>query len=215
MHAVRQSLLAHMAAGGHAVGPGAHLCHPCYFTERTAYAVAQLEHDRGRLSFIEREVAEKATRHVTVAENIDAEFRREATLAQRAADLLARRGGSWTFVITLCAALVGWLFVNSISREAFDPYPFILLNLILSCIAALQAPVILMSANRQAEHDRRKADQDFLVNLKAEIEVASLHEKVDHLLHVQWDRMVEMQELQLEMLRALLEQSPRGGGSRH
>ena len=98
----------------------------------------------------------------------------------------------------------------ALATRAFDPYPFILLNLVLSCIAALQAPVIMMSQNRQVARDRMQAEQDFRVNLKAELEIASLHEKVDHLLHAQWERIVELQEMQLELLNELREPRARG-----
>jgi uncharacterized membrane protein len=92
-----------------------------------------------------------------------------------------------------------------LQKGAFDPYPYILLNLVLSCIAALQAPVIMMSQNRMSAYDRRKADQDFRVNLKAELEIASLHDKVDHLLHAQWEHLVEMQEVQIDLLNQIAE----------
>ncbi len=103
------------------------------------------------------------------------------------------------------AILLVWIAVNAwaLRERAFDPYPFILLNLVLSCVAALQAPIIMMSQNRHSARDRRQADQDFRVNLKAELEVASLHEKLDHLLHHQWDSMVELQQVQIDLLHEL------------
>ena len=105
------------------------------------------------------------------------------------------------FVIGFLAVLGGWIALNvSLAVSAFDPYPYILLNLVLSCIAALQAPIIMMSQNRQSARDRMQAEQDFRVNLKAELEIASLHHKLDHLLHSQWARMVELQEVQIELL---------------
>jgi uncharacterized membrane protein len=93
--------------------------------------------------------------------------------------------------------------------HAFDPYPYILLNLVLSCLAALQAPIIMMSQNRVAQRDRMEADEDFKINLKAELEIGGLHEKVDHLLHVQWARLVEIQQAQLELLSELANRQPR------
>jgi len=192
-----------------AVQSGGRLCHPCVFAERTASLLARLENERGELGALERKLAERAAKNELVAANIDAEFERSATLADRAADGVARRGGSWTFVILMSAGVVVWMAFNALrGPSAADPFPFILLNLLLSCVAALQAPILLMSANRQSAHDRRKADQDFLVNLKAEIEVASLHDKLDHLLHVQWERLLELQALQIEMLDAVLKGEP-------
>ncbi|HMV68444.1 MAG TPA: DUF1003 domain-containing protein [Myxococcota bacterium] len=182
----------------------ARVCRPCLYVARTELLLERLQAERGELSAIEREVARKASEHQVVARNIEEEFARSATRADRLADGVARYGGSWTFVIGLVTCLIGWMLINSARADAFDPFPFILLNLLLSFLAAFQAPVILMSSNRQAARDRRQADQDFLVNLKAEIEIASLHEKLDHLLHVQWDQLVELQELQIEMLGDLL-----------
>lgn len=198
-------LVEHIARRRGGLGPEARVCRACLFDARTAALVERLAAERGELSQIERDVAEKASRHVAVASDIEAEFARSATFADRAADAVARVGGSWRFVLSLIGLLIAWMILNTwLAAQAFDPFPFILLNLALSCIAALQAPVILMSANRQARLDRRKADQDFLVNLKAEIEVASLHEKLDHLLHTQWEQLLEVQELQIEMLRTLV-----------
>ena len=114
-------------------------------------------------------------------------------------------GGSWPFVIGFFVALLIWVALNTLwlRQQAFDPYPYILLNLFLSCLAAVQAPIIMMSQNRVSARDRLQATQDFRINLKAELEVASLHEKVDHLLHSQWQHMVELQELQLDLFTDL------------
>lgn len=203
---IHRSVLARITetAGG-PPGEDARICRRCFFTARTASLIDRLARQRGTLTAIERDLAAKASEHETVAANIDAEFESKATLADRAADMVARLGGTWTFVGAMCLAIAVWTLVNSrAGTAAVDPFPYILLNLVLSCVAALQAPVLLMSANRQTAHDRRKANQDFLVNLKAEIEVASLHEKLDHLLHVQWDELLEMQELQIEMLETVV-----------
>jgi len=117
---------------------------------------------------------------------------------------VARVGGSWTFVIAMLSVLALWILLNTtLGGGAFDPFPFILLNLVLSCIAALQAPIIMMSQNRASLHDRSQADQDFRINLKAELEIAALHEKMDHLLHEQWDRLIDLQRLQIEQLQEI------------
>ena len=182
--------------------PGAIICRSCRDTERLALVTARLEEERGQLTAVEADVARRAALHSTVAEDLEREFARTLTFGQRAADAVARVGGSWSFVLGGLSMLLGWVLLNShwLGARPFDPYPFILLNLVLSCVAALQAPIIMMSQNRQALRDRRQADQDYRVNLKAEIEVATLHEKLDHLMHMQWERMLELQQLQLEML---------------
>jgi uncharacterized membrane protein len=187
--------------------PDARICRDCLNKERLGHLLARLAEDRGELSAIESDVAKKAVDHLAVAEHIDEDFRRSATFGQRLADDVARIGGSWPFVVGFVLVLVAWTGVNTwlLRTHAFDPYPYILLNLVLSCLAALQAPIIMMSQNRSAEHDRRRAEQDFRVNLKAELEVASLHDKVDHLLHAQWEHLVEMQAVQIELLTQIAE----------
>ena len=182
------------------------VCRTCLQRERLAYVMEQLESERGQLSEIEADVARRAGEHLAIADNLAKRFAREITFGQRIADKVAEIGGSWVFVIGFLATLGAWITLNvALAARAFDPFPYILLNLVLSCIAALQAPVIMMSQNRQAARDRMQAEQDFRVNLKAELEIASLHEKVDHLLHAQWERMVERQEMQIELLSELRE----------
>jgi len=129
----------------------------------------------------------------------------KSTTGQRVSDSVARFGGSWTFIITFLAILVVWIIYNSTlpQAERFDPYPFILMNLILSCVAALQAPIIMMSQNRTEEKDRMRAENDYMVNLKAELEVRSLHQKVDLLLEEQIKTLFEIQAKQVEMLKNL------------
>jgi len=181
------------------------LCHPCLNRERIGYAVARLEDERGELSAVEAEIARKAAQHESVAANANEMLERAASVGERVADAMARVGGSWAFVGGFAACLVAWIAVNAVAlgRHRFDPYPFILLNLVLSCLAAVQAPIIMMAQNRVASRDRAQAEQDYRVNLKAELEVASLHEKLDHLLHAQWQRMVDLQQLQIDMLDEL------------
>jgi uncharacterized membrane protein len=124
------------------------------------------------------------------------------TLSSRLADKVAAFGGSWRFIIAFAVIIVLWIVVNVywLNNRGFDPYPFILLNLILSCVAALQAPVIMMSQNRQEEKDRSRAQNDYLVNLKAEIELRNLHEKVDLLIIEQMKTLFEVQKIQLKKL---------------
>lgn len=208
VHSVAADVRAQLEASAGKIGEDDRVCRSDLFTARTRALLGRLERERGELTQMERDLADKATKHTSVAADIDADFNRDASLGQRAADTVARFGGSWVFVIGMVGVIGSWMLINQHNgQRAFDPYPFILLNLVLSCIAALQAPVLLMSANRQAELDRRKANQDFLVNLKAEIEVASLHDKLDHLLHVQWEQLLELQDLQIDMLESLVDRA--------
>lgn len=127
------------------------------------------------------------------------------TRGQRISDKVARFGGSWAFIILFMVILFVWILFNTLSPKGdeFDPYPFILMNLVLSCIAALQAPIIMMSQNRKEEKDRQRAENDYLVNLKAELEVRNLHRKIDLLMEEQISRLVEAQEVQLQLLERL------------
>lgn len=189
-----------------AFGNDERICRPCLARVRNDEILARLSRERGALSTLETEIAQKAASHASIASDLEATLARSTTLGQRIADGVARVGGSWPFVIGFITFLVGWIVVNARASGApFDPYPFILLNLLLSCVAALQAPIIMMSQNRSAMRDRAQADQDFRVNLKAELEIATLHDKFDHLVHAQWQSLLEMQELQIELLQELTE----------
>ncbi|MEO6969540.1 MAG: DUF1003 domain-containing protein, partial [Chthoniobacterales bacterium] len=127
------------------------------------------------------------------------------TFGQHLSDKIASFGGSWTFIIVFFAILLIWIAINGIilATRAFDPYPFILMNLILSCLAAIQAPIIMMSQNRAEARDRARAENDYKVNLKAELEIRHLHEKIDHLLRKQYNRLFEIQQIQIELLEDL------------
>ncbi len=127
------------------------------------------------------------------------------TFGERLADRVARFGGSWTFILIFAACLLAWSFTNSVVlRHPFDPYPYIFLNLMLSMLAAIQAPVIMMSQNRQATKDRAQADSDYAVNLKAELEVMGLHEKLDAMRVEHLEKLVASQQEQIALLRELL-----------
>ena len=127
------------------------------------------------------------------------------TAGQSLSDKIARFGGSWMFIILFFAVLISWIVLNSLlpGGEAFDPYPFILMNLVLSCIAALQAPIIMMSQNRQEEKDRQRAQNDYLINLKAELEIRSLHQKFDLVIEEQLKTLYEIQQQQLDLLKQI------------
>ncbi len=161
-----------------------------------------LEAERGELNDLERHVTESLERQLTVAENVESRFAGQRTIGERLSDGLASFGGSWTFLIAFFIVLALWIILNLWlgQASAFDIYPFILLNLILSCLAAVQAPIIMMSQKRQEAKDRLRALNDYQVNLKAEIEIRHLHEKVDHLLSRQWERLTEIQQFQIEIL---------------
>jgi uncharacterized membrane protein len=138
-----------------------------------------------------------------MAENTAADFEGRRTFGERLADRFASFGGSWSFILLFLTALLLWTVVNTTLPEPtrFDPYPFILLNLVLSCLAALQAPVIMMSQKRQEAKDRLRSQNDYRVNLKAELEIRHLHEKIDHLISRQWQRLAEIQQLQIEIMQ--------------
>lgn len=170
---------------------------------RTRYVEEILREEHGEYSDLDREVAESIARQETIAENVEDDFEEHRTLGERFSDNLASFGGSWAFLISFGVVLVVWMAINAAIGEgkAFDPYPFILLNLVLSCLAAVQAPIIMMSQKRQESKDRLRSLNDYQVNLKAELEIRHLHEKMDHLVTRQWQRLAEIQQVQLEMLQ--------------
>jgi uncharacterized membrane protein len=170
---------------------------------RARYIAGLLKDERGTLTELDQTVLDSLVRHETVTENVDAVAETERTFGERAADHIAAFGGSWTFILSFLFALGIWMAINSASAEVFGPFPFILLNLVLSCIAALQAPVIMMSQRRQEEKDRARGENDYRINLKAELEIRILHEKLDHLVNRQWQKLAEIQSVQLELLQDL------------
>lgn len=147
-----------------------------------------------------------------VVRNTNKEFDQTLTFGQRLADQVASFGGSWTFIMIFGSILLSWVILNSIilAKSAFDPYPYILLNLFLSMLASIQAPIIMMSQKRQAAKDRLDATHDYEVNLKAELEIADLHKKMDELRENQWLELVEMQQEQIRLLTQVLEEKKRG-----
>ncbi|MEP6809441.1 MAG: DUF1003 domain-containing protein [Chthoniobacterales bacterium] len=172
---------------------------------RKEYVKRALQEELGELTTLDQEVIESLQEHELLSENIGHQFERKLTFGERLSDNIAIFGGSWRFIIIFGVILVGWIALNvyAFADRGFDPYPFILLNLILSCLAALQAPVIMMSQNRAQTRDRLQAENDYKVNLKAELEIRHLHEKVDHLLRRQYQRLFEIQQIQIELLEEL------------
>ena len=186
------------------------------FTEETFISSADLNYYRKKYieSLLKKEkdyaqteenVLNNIINKEIISEDSNKVYSKKQLIGQNIADSVAKFGGSWTFILIFVFILLFWIVLNSVMlmKKPFDPYPYILLNLVLSCLAALQAPVIMMSQNRQEEKDRIRAENDYQVNLKAEIEIKILHEKLNHLITEQWDRLVEIQEIQLELLEDL------------
>src|SRR4030095_6670940 len=172
---------------------------------RKDYVKRALEDEIGELTSLDQEVIESLQQHEVLTENIEKQFERKLTFGEHLSDKIAEFGGSWKFIITFGGVIVVWVVLNAVLLldRGFDPYPFILLNLILSCLAALQAPVIMMSQNRAEARDRLRAENDYKVNLKAELEIRHLHEKIDHLLRKQYNRLFEIQQIQIELLEEI------------
>ena len=204
---LRPALAAHIRATHPDIAEDAWISRDALAAERANLVAQTLTAERGDLSDIERDVIESLARNETVAENVEEELDGKRTFGERCADLIASFGGSWTFIISFMLLLVVWMMINAwlLRAGAFDPYPFILLNLVLSCIAALQAPVIMMSQKRQEAKDRLRSENDYRVNLKAELEIRHLHEKIDHMLNQQWERLAKIQSIQIELMEELLE----------
>ena len=174
---------------------------------REKYIADFLQKEIGELSLLEKKVVDTLMDKSTISDKIeDTTLNETITLGQRLADKVASFGGSWTFIISFGIFITIWILLNVIILQAksFDPFPFILLNLILSCIAALQAPVIMMSQNRQEEKDRERSKKDYMINLKSELEIRILHEKIDHLILHQEQDLIEIQKLQIEMMNDIL-----------
>ncbi|MBI3449581.1 MAG: DUF1003 domain-containing protein [Acidobacteria bacterium] len=167
---------------------------------------------RSKVTEIEERVRKALADRRTVTRDIETEYEEKLSLGNRVADVVAAFGGSWTFIFTFGAIMAAWMLINSqvLKDGAFDPFPYILLNLILSTLAALQAPVIMMSQNRQNEKDRVRAEHDYEINLKAEIEIGQIHKKLDEFRDAQWVQLVAMQHRQIEYLEKLVEVG-RGG----
>jgi len=172
---------------------------------RKDYVKEVLEEEIGELSALDQEVIESLQQHEILSSDLSKQFERKLTFGERLSDHIAEFGGSWKFLITFGAVLLIWIVINGVLlvTHAFDPYPFILLNLILSCLAAVQAPIIMMSQNRAEARDRLRAENDYKVNLKAELEIRHLHEKLDHLLRRQYNRLFEIQQIQIELLEEI------------
>jgi uncharacterized membrane protein len=182
---------------------------------RAEYVKDVLRTEKGELTALEEEVVRSLKEQELLSKNVNIEFEQQRTLGERLADRLAEFAGSWRFISIFMGMFLLWIAINVIvlTLKPFDPYPFILLNLVLSCLAAMQAPVIMMSQNRQEARDRLRAEHDYRVNLKAELEIRQLHEKIDHLLMNQWQKLLAIQEIQMELMGELARKTRGGQGT--
>lgn len=171
------------------------------------YIKEEIIQDQNETKKINQEMLEQLKNKQIISQNLNTTINQKATFGQKSADAIAKFGGSWPFIFLFVVILGSWFLLNTLHffGLSFDRYPFILLNLVLSCLAAIQAPIIMMSQNRQAARDRIAADHDYQTNLKAELEISLLHEKIDYLMSQQWQQMLELQQLQIELLTQLNE----------
>lgn len=169
---------------------------------RQEYIESVLAAEKGDLSKLDKEVVRSMVHHETLSKNINSQFDKKTTYGERIADRVAEFGGSWKFIGIFALVIFIWIVINTIVliHRPYDPYPFLLLNIMLSCLAAIQAPVIMMSQNRKESKDRLRSENDYKVNLKAELEIRILHEKLDNLIQHQWQRLLEIQQLQIDMM---------------
>ncbi|MCB1110911.1 MAG: DUF1003 domain-containing protein [Chlamydiia bacterium] len=183
-----------------------YICFPDLREIRADHIESLLRGDKGRLSSFEQEVLDSLASQDILVENVNRKFEQKLTFGQKMADRVARFGGSWKFILSFVLLLIVWMIINTFffAEEGFDPYPFILLNLVLSCLAALQAPIIMMSQNRQAARDRLQANEEYCTNLKAELEIQHLHSKLDLFMKNQWESLLELQRIQIELTEDLI-----------
>ncbi|OLO08437.1 hypothetical protein BTW08_06790 [Salinicola sp. MH3R3-1] len=200
--AVRPTVSALIVSAAPEWEEGKMICRQDLAKFRHLYVEKMLAQERGELGELERQVIDSLDNRQLISKNPEDLLERNGTFGERMADRVALFGGSWAFILTFTAVLMMWITINAIGilAKPFDPYPFILLNLVLSSLAAIQAPVIMMSQRRQETKDRLRGENDYRVNLKAELEIRQLHEKLDHQMAQQWDKLIELQEIQIELL---------------
>jgi uncharacterized membrane protein len=184
----------------------------CYITldelnhYRRHYLSSLITEERGELAVVDKDVMDAIKNNSILTENIEDKIEGKLTLGQRLADKIASFGGSWSFIIIFFSFILVWMGINVwvLATKPFDPFPFILLNLILSCLASIQAPIIMMSQNRKEQKDRQRGEHDYKINLKAELEIKLLSEKIDHLIVHQNKKLLEIQEIQTDYLEDLM-----------
>ena len=169
---------------------------------RARYVEDVLEEETGKISSLQEQVLKSWVEHELLSKNINLQFEQDLTVWERLSDRVAAFGGSWGFIFGFACVIAGWIAINSVAllTQPFDPYPYIFLNLVLSGLAGFQAPIILMSQSRQDAKDRLRAEHDYQLNLKAELEIRHLNEKLDLLLTSQWRRLLEIQRIQMEVM---------------
>lgn len=201
---VRDVLVEEIRNDGHDLPPDGYICRNDLNAYRTRYVSSLLKTEKGELSSMEQGVIRSLRDHEILSRDIESQFETQWTFGERLADKIADFGGSWSFLIAFACFLAVWIVINTVMiAHPFDPFPYILLNLILSCLASIQAPIIMMSQNRQEAKDRVRSQHDYQVNLKAELEIRQLHDKIDHLLMHQWERLAQIQEIQLDLMSEL------------
>ena len=202
---VRPSIVDAIRAEGRPWDPAGYICWDDLHRYRTQHIADLLAMEKGELSELDRDVVRTIQRQELLSTDLAPEMAEPLTVGQRAADRVAGFGGSWHFIGLFAAVIVVWIGLNGLAlvRAPFDPYPFILLNLVLSLIAAVQAPVIMMSQNRMEAKDRKRAENDYRINLKSELEIRVLNDKIDRLLSRQWQRLLEIQDIQMDFMQEL------------
>jgi len=175
---------------------------------RQRFISEKLVNEVGELNDLKKQVVDSISKSELISDESLKSDTKKDTIGEKIADKVADFGGSWTFILSFVSFLLLWIGVNAFifMNKGFDPYPFILLNLILSCVAALQAPIIMMSQNRQETKDRERAKNDYMINLKSELEIRILHEKIDHLIMHQQKELMEIQKVQTELMHTILEE---------
>jgi uncharacterized membrane protein len=175
---------------------------------RRHYLSSLITEESGEIDSLDRDVMEAIKNNSVLSENIEESIGGKQTLGQKLADKIASFGGSWTFIVIFFSFILAWMGINVwiLATKTFDPFPFILLNLILSCLAAIQAPIIMMSQNRKEEKDRLRGENDYKINLKAELEIKLLSEKIDHMIVHQNKKLLEIQEIQTDYLEDLMKE---------
>ncbi|MFT7585357.1 MAG: putative membrane protein [Cellvibrionaceae bacterium] len=206
---VRPSISSIIQANHPQWNDSAYICLEDLNNYRSLYAESLLNIENEELVPLYQEVVEALQKQDLIAKYPDAKFEQGMSFGERLSDQIALFGGSWKFIISFLSIIVIWVIINSIMFLwiPFDPYPFILLNLFLSMLAAIQAPILMMSQNRQEEKDRARSENDYLVNLKAELEIRALGEKLDHLQTSQWKQMTTIQRVQQEIIEELRSKS--------
>ena len=178
---------------------------------RARYVEDVLEEDTGKISSLQEQVVKSWREHEFLSKNINLQFEQELTFWDWLSDRVAAFGGSWGFILGFAFIIAIWIAINTMALLArpFDPYPYIFLNLVLSGLAGFQAPIILMSQNRQDSKDRMRAEHDYQLNLKAELEIRHVNEKLDLLLTSEWRRLLEIQRIQMEVMEECVNGKPK------